>query len=432
MDKSKKFNRRSFLKVGAAGSAGVMMGNVLLPTKAKAAKIKDPIKIGDQAVLSGIFGSYGNFHRIGSLLAIEEINNNGGILGRKIEYMMKDATLKPDVAIRNARYYVEQWGADMIMGIDSSAQSLAVGKIMPQLNKPLLVTHAATSKLTEDLVYKEGIKQIFRISIPTYQDGISAAMLAAKLPITRWATVSPNYDYGKICWKTFKDMLKKLRPDVEFVSESWANFGTVDFSPYISKVMSSNAEGLYSVEWAGELITFINQAKKFGLFKKFKEVILPVGAAMDVVYGLGKNYPENLWLSCRYWYEYPPTNQNSNFVKTFYKRWNKYPHYVSEISYSAIYAYKMAVEKAGSVKTEDVIKALEGLTFVSPAGRRWIRASDHQAVYEVPWGRVHHKSEFPYITLKKDLKVWPGEVYYPKPPFKSPEDYPPYYNLLNG
>ncbi len=422
----KKFNRRSFVKAGLAGSAAVLFGG-LTGKKSEAKTLKNPIKIAHQAVLSGNFATYGKFHEMGARLAVEEINANGGILGSKIEYTMKDATLKPAVAVRNARYFVEEWGADMIMGIDSSGQALAVGKIMPQLNKPLIVTHAATSQLNENLVFKEGIKQIFRVSVPTYQDGISAAFVASKLPIKRWATISPSYTFGRVSWKAFKETLKKLRPDVEFVSESWAHFGTVDFSSHISKVMSSNAEGFFTTEWAGELISLINQGQKFGLFKKFKEVLLSLGGAMDVVEALGKNYPEGVWISCRYWYEYPPTNVNGSFVERFYKRWKRYPHYVSETSYSAIYAYKAAVEKAKSVKTEDVIKALEGLTFVTPAGRRWIRKEDHQAVYEVPWGRVAHTDKPPYVTLKNSIMVWPAEVYYPHPPFKE-NDYPPYYN----
>ncbi len=428
MSTTKGLDRRAFIKTGLTGvAAASIAGSGMLATNAKAETLRRPIKIADQAILSGDLGMYGKFHEMGSRFAVEEINSNGGILGNKIEYIMKDSTLKPAVAIRNARYFVEQWGADLLMGIDSSSQALAVGKIMPELNKPLIVDHAATSQLTENLVYKEGIKQIFRISVPTYQDGESAAFVASKLPIKRWATISPSYTYGRVSWKAFMDTLKRLKPDVKFVSESWAHFGTVDFSSHISKVMSSDAEGFYSTEWAGELISLINQGKKFGLFKKFKEILLPVGGAMDVVEALGKGYPEGTWISCRYWFEYPPTNINSSFVKRFHNRWGRFPHYVSETSYSAIHAYKKAVEKAGSVETNAIISALEGLAFVSPAGRRWIRKADHQAVYEVPWGRISHTASKPYITLKKDLVVWPAETYYPHPPFTPIKDYPPYY-----
>ena len=92
----------------------------------------------------------------------------------------------------------------------------------------------------------------------------------------------------------FKDTLGKLKPDVKFTAESWAPFGTTDFRPHINTILDAKPEGLYSVVWAGELITLIKQAKQAGLFDKIKHVMLPVGAAMDVLEGLGPEMPDNI------------------------------------------------------------------------------------------------------------------------------------------
>ena len=83
----------------------------------------------------------------------------------------RDSTTKADVAIENCRYFVDSWGADFLAGIDSSGQALAIPAIVQRLDRVMIITHAATEKLTEDRVFKEGIRQIFRISTPTYQDG---------------------------------------------------------------------------------------------------------------------------------------------------------------------------------------------------------------------------------------------------------------------
>jgi len=58
--------------------------------------------------------------------------------------------------------------------------------------------------------------------------------------VKRWATISPDYEYGHTSWKMFRAYLKRFKPDVEFVGESFAKFGTVDFSSHISKVMGLN------------------------------------------------------------------------------------------------------------------------------------------------------------------------------------------------
>ena len=367
----KRLGRRGFLKV--TGSASILAAAATaFPRGVFGAtpKIKGPIKIGYQAVLSGTLAGYGEFHKMGALLALDEINSKGGIAGQKVELDIRDSTTKPDEAIKNIRYHVDSWEADFLGGIDSSGQALAVAPLMQELDKVLVVTHAATEKLTEEMVFKKGIKQIFRICNATYHDGNAAAFIAKDLPAMKWATVSPQYEYGFTCWRMFKETLGKLKPGVQFTAESFAPFGTTDFRSHINTIMDAAPDGLYSTEWAGELITFIKQAKEAGLFQKVKHVMFPVGAAMDVLEGVGKEMPEGIWISGRYFFLYPDSKANKEFVDKFNKRWKRYPAYVSETAYSMLYAIKAAVEKAASKDTKAVIQALEGMEMDSPAGRR--------------------------------------------------------------
>ncbi len=410
--------RRDFLKTSAVALAG--LGVVPGAFPAPPLKLKKPIKIGCQTILSGPLGGYGEFMRKGAMLAMEEINGQGGIGGSPIELNFRDEELKVDVGVKNARYFVQDWGADFLIGIDSSAVALAVGEIMPSLNRILIVTHGATEKFNEDLVYKKHIKQCFRVCVPVYQDGIASAFIAKDLPVKRWATISPDYEYGHTSWKMFRATLKKLKPDVEFVGESFAKFGTVDFSSHISKVMELSPEGIFSTEWGGEAVTMIKQAKLFKVFDKTKAFMIGMGAAMDVLQGLGADYPDGVWASGRYYFGYPDTPENQRFVKTFRKHWDSYPSYPSETSYAAVYAIKKAVEKAGTLDIDPVIQALEGLELSRPAGPCVIRKEDHQAVYAVPWGRIKHDPKYP-MPILGDLRVTPTSEYYRKPPFPALE-----------
>jgi branched-chain amino acid transport system substrate-binding protein len=320
------------------------------------------------------------------------------------------------VGVKNARYFVDDWGADFLIGIDSSAVALAVGEIMPTLNRILIVTHGATEKFNEDLVFRKKIKQCFRISVPVYQDGIASAFIAKDMPVKRWATISPDYEYGHTSWKMFRATLKRVKPEVEFVGESFAKFGTVDFSSHISKVMGTNPEAIFSTEWGGEAVTMIKQAKLFKVFDQTKTFMCAMGAAMDVLQGLGADYPDGAWASGRYYFLYPESAENRRFVEDFRKRYNTFPSYVSETSYAALYAIKKAVEKAGTLDIDPVIQALEGMELSRPAGPCVIRKEDHQAVYTVPWGRIRHDPKYPMPTLG-DLRVVPANDYYRKPPF---------------
>jgi len=422
----KPLGRRDFLQV--TGSASILaVAGAAFPRGAFAAspKIKGPIKIGYQAVLSGTLAGYGEFHKMGALMALEEINGKGGIAGQKVELDIRDSTTKPDDAIKNIRYHVDSWEADFLGGIDSSGQALAVAPLMEQLDRVLIVTHAATEKLTEEMVFKKGIKQIFRICNATYHDGNGAAFIAKDLPAMKWATVSPKYEYGFTCWKMFQETLGKLKPGVTFPAESFAPFGTTDFRSHINTIMDAAPDGLYSTEWAGELITFVKQAKEAGLFEKIKHVMLPVGAAMDVLEGLGKDMPEGIWISGRYFFLYPDTKTNKEWVARFHKRWNRYPAYVSETAYSSLYAIKAAVEKAGSKDTKAVIQALEGMEMDSPAGHRVFRKEDHQAIYDVPWGKTTSSAKYPFAIMGEQ-KLIPAKQTFARPPFEGPASQPPF------
>ncbi len=207
---------------------------------------------------------------------------------------------------------------------------------------------------------------------------------------------------------------------MEFVSESFAKFGTVDFSSHISKVMGAQPEAIFSTEWGGEAVTMVKQAKLFKVFDQTKAFMIAMGSAMDVLEGLGADYPDGVWASGRYYFGYPDTPQNKKFVETFRKRWNSYPSYVSETSYAALYAIKKAVEKAKTLDIDPVIAALEGLQVDRPAGPCTIRKEDHQAVYAVPWGRIKHDPKYPMPVLG-DLRVAPTDEYYRKPPFPPVE-----------
>ena len=420
--------RRDFLKASFMTAAAVALGpGVAKPVGLWAAtpKIKGPIKIGYQTILSGALAGYGEFHKMGAQMGVDEINAAGGIAGNKIELEIRDSTLKAPECIKNARYFVDSWGADFLAGVDSSGQALAVAPVMGELNRILMVTHAATEKLTEQEVFKKGIKQVFRICTPTYQDGNAAAFVAKDLPVKTWATISPKYEYGYTCWNMFKDTLGKLKPGVQFTAESWAPFGTTDFRSHINTIMDAKPEGLYSVEWAGELISMMKQAKQAGMFDKIKHVMLPVGAAMDVLEGLGAEMPDNIWISGRYFFLYPETKENKDWVARFHKRWNHYPAYVSETAYSTMFAFKKAVEAAGSKETAKVIQALEGMELDSPAGKRVFRKEDHQAMYAVPWGLTKADPKYPFKIMGKQVVI-PAKECFDRPPFTGPNTKPPF------
>lgn len=418
-DNSKQVSgsRRDFLKTAGLATAGLALGmGASGKTRMAYGQAKRPIKVGMMAILSGPLAGYGEYQVRGCELAKEHINASGGILGHPIEMNFRDDELNPAVGVKNARYFIQDWGADFITGVDSSPLAKAVAEVLPELKKIFIVTHAATHDLHEVMVYQKKIKYLFRSEQSFYQDSYAGALVAAQTGAKRWFMIGPDEEYGYKNWEMFQAFLGKFGKDFQFVGQVWVPYGTTDFTPYLSKAMGANPDAIFSTEWGGELVSCIKQAKLMGMFEKIKAWLTGMGAGMDVLEGLGKEYPEKCWGSCRYWFQYPNTKMNYNFVKSFVEKFNRFPHYSSEGNYSALLMYKAACEKAGTVDDVDkIITAMEGLAFESPAGVRWIRPEDHACVYEVPWGRIKHDSKYPMPVLT-DWVIKPWPFYWASPP----------------
>jgi branched-chain amino acid transport system substrate-binding protein len=380
------------------------------------------IKVGVQGAASGPHADYGRQIEMGATMAAEEINAAGGVLGCKVETRFLDDENRAATGVRNARLLVTDWGAHFTVGTDSSGVAMAMGPVLAELKRIHFFTHAATHRLTEELVAAKGIKEIVRVSVPIYQDAITAALIFKdRKDIKRWANIGADYEYGYVAWNMFKDTLRKYRPDVEFVGEAWAPFLTLDFSPHIAAVMAQKPDAIFATPWAGEAVMLLRQSLIQGVFDNIQVWWQAMGGSVDVLEGIsaevGKDrFKGKLWATARYIHNWPDTAENKAFIERYRKRWARFPNYSAETTYSALFIMKAAVEKAQSLETDKVIGALKGMQIRNPGGVRVFRAEDQQFVYNVPAGRPMMDPKYP-IPVLGDLRVFEAKDYYRYPPF---------------
>ena len=380
------------------------------------------IKVGVQGAASGPHSDYGRQIEMGATMASEEINAAGGVLGCKIEIKFMDDENKAATGVKNARYLVTDWGAHFTVGTDSSGVAMAMGPVLAELKRIHFFTHAATHRLTEELVAGKGIKEIVRVSVPVYQDAIIAALIFKdRKDIKRWANIGADYEYGYVSWNLFKETLKKYRPDVEFVASAWAPFLTLDFSPHIAAVMAQKPDAIFATPWAGEAVMLLRQSLIQGVFDNVQVWWQAMGGSVDVLEGISAEVAKDrfkgkLWATARYIHNWPDTADNRAFIERFKKRWARFPNYSAETTYSALFIMKAAVEKARSMETDKVIAAMKGMQIRNPGGVRVFRAEDQQFIYNVPAGRVVADEKYP-IPVLGDLRVFEAKEYYRYPPF---------------
>ncbi len=439
MGEKEGVSRRDFLKIAGTGIVGLAIGlgagyglgkRAAAPTTTETATgfpgvPSKPLKVGFMYFMTGALGTYGQMASAGLELARDEINAAGGILGRKVEFTSKDEADREHV-IDNLVKMVEDEGAEVLIGLDSSGDALKVIKTIEQdLQVPLIVTHAATPKLTEC----NDLKYIFRVSMYEEPIDIAAAHLAAEnYPDTvRVASIGPDYAYGWDSWTVFSTKLKELLPNVEFVDPIYVPLGTPDYTSYIDSLISAEPDILFSSLWGGDAANFFKQAKAKGLLGRLKAYINPMLGATDTLKAIGdENVPSgvDVWGSGRYWFLYPPHDVypfNKQFVDKFRAKTGEYPAYVAGTSYTALYALKAAVERAYEELGRwpdpgELAKALEGLAVAGPMGPVYIRPDDHQGMYEVYWGKLVKGGPegYPHPILK-DLRVFSPSRVFPPP-----------------
>jgi branched-chain amino acid transport system substrate-binding protein len=143
--------------------------------------------------------------------------------------------------------------------------------------------------------------------------------------------------------------------------------------------------------WGNDLKEFLKQAHKNGLLER-KTVICSVGGSVEIFTALGLlDMPQKIWFGTPYWYEAFSNESNQSFVEAYAALSTSKvpPSYAAYNSYAAVKMFKAAAEKAQSVDRMTVAKFLSGLTVEDlPVGSTTFRAEDHQAVFDVAFGRT--------------------------------------------
>src|ERR687888_243908 len=298
---------------------GTLATVLLLAAHAAPVAGEAPIKIGEINSFSGIGAPFTGPYRQAVERAVEEINAKGGVLGRKLEVVFRDDKGKPAEAQKHAQELVASERVALISGTFLSNVGLAVSDWAKQ-NRVLFV---AAEPLTEALTWAKGHDHVFRVRPNTYEQGRMLAEKAGKLKYAKWATIGPNYEYGKRAWETFRDRLKELKPDVQVLGEQWPTLGKIDASAEVGAVLAQNPEALYVSLFGSDWLAFVREAQKRGLFQKTFVVGILLGEP-EYIDPLKTEAPEGMLVTGYPWYDIG-TAAHKDFVARYTKRTDKTP-----------------------------------------------------------------------------------------------------------
>jgi branched-chain amino acid transport system substrate-binding protein len=387
--------------------AVLVLGMVLLfATTGLAA---DTIKLGGMLPLSGRAADLGIACKQGAELAVKEINAKGGVLGKKFELLMADSKANVQELSSLSNRYIQKDGVNFLFGVVSSAGALTVGEIAKREKVIFMDTVASTDTFTKE----KWNRYSFRAGTCNSQEANSLALYAAKKypKLTKFYNLGPDYEYGRTMWELFKARTAKVNPKAEFIGEQWPKLFVPDYTTYINAILAAKPDAVFCSLWGGDLVAFIKQAKPYGIFDKMKWIIA-TGGDITVAKALGSDMPKGLIVDQRYYFHWPETERNKAFVKAYMADYNDYPSAWAAEGYDGVTFLYEGIKKAGSLDTEKVVAALEGLSIDAPRGKATLRKEDHQLSSDFMVGETVFVKQYPFAIVGNTEVFKADEVLY--------------------
>ncbi|MFG1431465.1 ABC transporter substrate-binding protein [Xanthobacter sp. V2C-8] len=370
-----------------------------------AARAADDIKVGEINSYSALPG-FTEPYRKGMELALKQINDAGGIKGRKLVIITKDDGGKPGDALTAANELVTRDGVVMIAGGFLSNVGLALSDFAKQKK----VMYLASEPLTDAMVWSKGNAYTFRLRTSNYMQAAMLAEEAAKLPARRWATIAPNYEFGQSFVAVFKELLKKRRPDVEFVAEQWPPLNKIDPGPVLQAIDAAKPDAILNATFAGDLVKLVREGNTRGVFKD-RAVVSYLTGEPEYLDPLKDEAPEG-WIVTGYpWYSID-TPEHKAFLDAYQQLHKDYPRLGAVIGYSTVKSIAAALEAADDLSTDSLLKAMGNLKVSTPYGDIVYRAADHQSTLGAFVGRTalkDGKGIMVDVVFKKGADYLPSE-----------------------
>ena len=341
----------------------VLLGATLLLAACGGGKEKvkeaETVKIGCTAPLTGPLAIYGVTSTNGSKLAMDEINKNGGILGKQVEFTVLDSKGDPTEAITAYNRLVDE-GIVAFIGDAPSKPTLAIAEVAAQDNMPMITPNGTQFNITE------AGPNVFRTCFTDPYQGVVLANFAKNnlKAETVAILVNNSSDYSDGVSKAFLEQAEKL--GLKVVAKEGYSDGDKDFRAQLTKILPTNPEVLVIPDYYEQAALITVQAREVGLKSTF---IGPdgwdgVAKTLDAsAYGA----VENSYFTNHYSLE-DQSPKIQNFVKAYKEVYNEDPSSFAALSYDSAYMMKAAIEKAGTTEKQAVIDALKELSYDGVTG----------------------------------------------------------------
>jgi urea transport system substrate-binding protein len=338
----------------------------------------DTIKVGVLHSLSGTMSISEVSVRDATLLAIEEINAAGGVLGKKLEPVIEDGASDWPTFAEKARKLIQQDQVAVVFGCWTSASRKAVLPVFESLNSLLFYP-----------VQYEGLEQspnIFYTGAEPSQQIVPAVDYLLKEGKKKIYLLGSDYVFPRTANKIIKAQL--AANGGELAGEEYTQLGATEFSTIISKIQAAKPDAIFNTLNGDSNVAFFKQFKDAG-FTAEQMPVLSVSVAEEEVRGIGADTIAGHLVAWNY-YQTTATPENEKFVAAYKAKYGeaRVTDDPIEAGYFGVYLWKLAVEKAGSTDVAEVKAAADGIEFAAPGGMVKIDGATQHTWKTVRIGKV--------------------------------------------
>jgi branched-chain amino acid transport system substrate-binding protein len=365
------------------------------------ATAQGPIRIGASLSLTGTYAKLGKNQHEGYQLCEKDLNAKGGLLGRKIQFVVYDDQSMPATAVRLYEKLITEDKVDAIMGPYSSPVTEAAVNVTEEYKKVMVAPLAATTS-----IFKKGRKYIFMVISPAevYLEGLID--MAAKRGLKTVAVVNEDTLFSKAAASGAVELAKKKGMQVVF-QEAYPK-GNTDFSALLTKLKATNADVVAAATYFDDAVALTRQMKELNVNPKMYGVT--VGGDLPEFYDTLKQNAEYIYGATQ-WEHTLPYAGNQEWFDTYKKEFSHEPSYHSAAGYAGCLIYAEAAKRANSLDADRVREQLLKLEMRTIFGDYKVDADGFQ---------VAHKMVTFQWQKEKKATVWPDDLAQGKPLFPTP------------
>ena len=371
--------RRRLIKAGAA-IGGLQLASPFI-IKARG---ETPVKIGFIDPITGSLSALAVSEVEGAKWTVEQINKKGGILGRPVELLVEDSANDSGTGVQKAHKLIERDNVDVIMGDVNSAIAYAIMGVTAEKG----VFHIVPGGHTDPITGTDCKWNTFRTCNTTAMDTSAMTGELVKRFGKRWFFITPDYAYGKTLQANF---IKKLTALGGEYQGDFLPIATSDFSATLIKAKAYKPNVLLNNMGGSAQINCMKQFLQFGMNKD-----MGLGGALfelESVRSVPKEAQTGWWAYEWYWNQ-PDIPEVKAFVDAITPAiGGKKPTARHWMAYVSVHAFRLAAEKAKSLKGLDLAKALGDMELPRDVsmmpGKTYYRAGDHQLMCDIYVSELH-------------------------------------------